>query len=318
MNFALIGVGGYIAPRHLKAIKETDDILLAAIDRNDSVGIIDSYFPDAFFTTEFETFDSHIYQLNSSDSADKIDYVSICTPNYLHEAHIKFALRNNAHAICEKPLVLTPEQVNDIEEMEKSCGKRVYSILQLRLHDSIVELKKRIDSELKQNPDKVYELDLTYMTSRGNWYHKSWKGDTYKSGGLATNIGVHFFDMLSFLFGDVKENIIHIKNDSVVSGQLRLKNAEVKWLLSVDYDLIPDHIKKTGQRTYRSITMGNEEIEFSSGFTDLHTKSYQEILAGRGFSAKEALNSITIVDEIRKCDPIGLKGDYHPYLKEIS
>ncbi len=315
-NFALIGAAGYIAPRHMKAIKDTHNNLVAAMDRCDSVGIIDSYFPDADFFIEFERFDRHIDKLRRKGT--KVDYVSICSPNYLHDAHIRFALRNQADAICEKPIVLNPWNIDALEEIEKESGKNIYNILQLRLHPSIIALKEKVQKELKENPNRVYDIDLTYLTSRGKWYFISWKGDESKSGGIATNIGVHFYDMLSWIFGEVEENIVHIKTPFANAGYLKLKHANVRWFLSVIYDYIPDWIKQKGQRTYRSITVNGEEIEFSGGFTDLHTRSYEEILKGNGFRLSEARNAIEIVSTIRNLEPVGLKGEYHPFCKRIE
>lgn len=314
-KFALIGVGGYIAPRHLKAIKDTENNLVAALDKSDSVGIIDSYFPEADFFTEFERFDRHIDKLKRK--GEKIDFVSICSPNYLHDSHIRWALRSGADAICEKPLVLNPWNMDALEVIEKETGKKVYNILQLRLHSSTVALKEKVQKELKQNPDKIYDIDLTYLTSRGNWYFASWKGDESKSGGIATNIGVHFYDMLSWIFGEVKENTVHLKTPYADAGYLKLKHANVRWFLSVKYDYIPDEIKAKNQRTYRSITVDGEEMEFSGGFTGLHTKSYEEILNGNGFGLSETTNSIEIVSTIRNLEPVGLKGDYHPFCKKV-
>ena len=314
-NFALIGAAGYIAVRHMKAIKDTDNILVAALDKNDSVGIIDSYFPDADFFTEFERFDRHVDKLSRINK--KIDYISICTPNYLHDSHIRFALKRDANAICEKPLVLNPWNINALEEVEKETGKKLYNILQLRLHPSIIALKEKILKESKKNTK--YDIDLTYITSRGHWYFASWKAMIEKSGGIATNIGVHFFDMLTWIFGDVKENIVHISEPKRAAGYLELENARVRWYLSVDYNAVPETTQKTGQRTYRSITIGGEEIEFSGGFTDLHTDSYKNILKGNGFGVSDARNSIEIVHHIRNSNAIGLKGDYHPFaLKKIE
>jgi UDP-N-acetyl-2-amino-2-deoxyglucuronate dehydrogenase len=314
-NFTLIGAAGYIAPRHMKAIKETNNNLIAALDKCDSVGIIDSHFPDADFFTEFERFDRHIDKIKRE--GQKVDFVSITTPNYLHDAHIRWALRNGADAICEKPLVLNPWNIDGLCEIEKETGKKVYNILQLRLHKSIIELKEKVEKELKENPNKIYDIDLTYLTSRGHWYFVSWKGDEAKSGGIATNIGVHFYDMLSWIFGEVEENIVHLKTPYANAGYLKLKHANVRWFLSVIYDYIPDEIKKTGQRTYRSITVDGEEIEFSGGFTDLHTRSYEEILKGNGFGLNEARKSIEIVSTIRNLEAVGLKGEYHPFCKKV-
>jgi len=314
-NFALIGAAGYVAPRHMKAIKETANTLVCALDKNDSVGIIDSYFPQASFFTEFERFDRHVYKLKNS--SERIDFVSIASPNYLHDAHIRCALRNEADAICEKPLVLNPHNIDQLKQLEEETEKKVYNILQLRLHPSIIALKEKVALELKKNPNKIYDIDLTYLTSRGQWYFISWKGDESKSGGVATNIGVHFFDMLSWIFGDIEENILHVKQYDTNAGFMRLKNARVRWFLSVNYNYIPEDIKLLGQRTYRSITVDGEEIEFSGGFTDLHTRSYEEILKGNGFGLDEARNSINIVSKIRKLTALGLKSDYHPFCKRV-
>ena len=309
-NFALIGVAGYIAERHLKAIKDTENNLVAALDKFDSVGKIDSYFPGADFFTEYERFDRHIDKLKRENI--NIDYVSICTPNYLHDSHIRFALRQGADAICEKPVVLNPWNIDALQVIEKETGKKVHNILQLRLHPSIIELKKKIESGPK---DKVYDIDLSYITSRGNWYFISWKGDIQKSGGVATNIGVHFYDMLGWIFGDVKENIVHVSESSKAAGYLKLEHANVRWFLSVDSNDLPKNIKEKGQRTFRSITVEGEEIEFSGGFTDLHTLTYQEILNGNGFGLEETKRSIETVFNIRNSSPVGLKGDYHPLCK---
>jgi len=311
-NFALIGAAGYIAPRHMRAIKDTGNYLVAALDRFDSVGIIDSFFPESAFFTETERFDRHLDKLRRKGE-NKIDYVSICSPNYLHDAHIRLALRNQAHAICEKPLVLNPWNVDALAEIEKESEKHIYNILQLRKHPSIIALKEQIE---KGPADKVYELDLTYITSRGRWYFISWKGDVHKSGGVATNIGVHFFDMLSWIFGGVKENIVHVSTEDTAAGYLELEKARIRWYLSLRKETIPVQADN-GLTTYRSITMGGEEIEFSGGFTDLHTESYSDILAGNGYGIHEARQSIEIVHKIRTATPIGLKGDYHPILKTL-
>ena len=309
-NFTLIGVAGYIADRHLKAIKETNNNLVASLDKFDCVGKIDSYFPDSDFFTEYERFDRHIDKLKRNGT--RIDFVSICTPNYLHDSHIRFALRQGADAICEKPVVLNPWNIDALQVIEKETGKKVNNILQLRLHPSIIELKKKIENGPE---DKIYDVDLSYITSRGKWYFISWKGDPAKSGGVATNIGVHFFDMLSWIFGDVEENIVHISDTNRAGGFLKLKKARVRWFLSVDFNDLPDQVKQRGQRTYRSITVENQEIEFSGGFTDLHTLSYQEILKGNGFGLEETKKSIETVYHIRNASPIGLKGDFHPFAK---
>jgi len=317
VNFALIGASGYIAPRHMKAIKETGNELVATLDPHDAIGIIDSYFPQASFFTKFERFDRFVDKWHR-DGNRKIEYIGITTPNYLHDTHIRFALKSGADAICEKPLVLNPHNIDQLKVIESETGKKVYNILQLRLHPSIIALKEKVSKELAQYPDKVYDIDLTYLTSRGKWYFISWKGDESKSGGIASNVGVHFYDMLSWIFGEVKENIVHLKIPDTNAGLLRLKNANVRWFLSVNYDYIPEDIKASGQTTYRSITVDGEEIEFSSGFKDLHTRSYEEILAGNGFGLEDAYGSINIVSEIRDLQPLGLKGDFHPFAKKVK
>ncbi len=315
-NFALIGAAGYIAPRHMKAIKETNNELVAALDPYDGIGIIDSYFSNANFFIEFERFDRFVDKWRR-DTGKRIDYISICSPNYLHDSHIRFALKSGADAICEKPLVLNPHNIDQLKIIEQETGKKVYNILQLRLHPSIIALKEKVTQELKANPNKIYDIDLTYLTSRGKWYFISWKGNEAKSGGIASNIGVHFYDMLTWIFGEVKENIVHLKRDDCSAGVLGLKHANVRWFLSVNYDYIPQELKATAQRTYRSITVDGEEIEFSGGFTDLHTKSYEEILRGNGFGLDEAYSSISTVSTIRNLDAIGLKGEYHPFCKKV-
>lgn len=315
-RFALIGASGYIAPRHMKAITETGNELVAALDPYDGIGIMDSHFPQASFFTEFERFDRFIDKYHR-ENEKKIDYIGITTPNYLHDAHIRFALKSGCDAICEKPLVLNPHNIDQLKIIEEETGKKVNNILQLRLHPSIIALKEKVQKELEQNPNKIYDIDLTYLTSRGKWYFVSWKGDENKSGGIASNIGVHFYDMLSWIFGEVKENIVHLKQPDANAGLLRLKNANVRWFLSVNYDYIPEEVKAQGQTTFRSITVEGEEIEFSGGFKDLHTRSYEEILAGNGFGLEEAYGSIDIVSQIRKMTPIGLKDDYHPFCKKI-
>ncbi|TYP97337.1 UDP-N-acetyl-2-amino-2-deoxyglucuronate dehydrogenase [Tenacibaculum adriaticum] len=308
-NFALLGVGGYIAPRHLKAIKDTNNNLIASLDKFDSVGILDSFFPNSDFFVEFERFDRHIEKLKRQQNI-QLDYVSICTPNYLHDSHIRMALRRGADAICEKPLVLNPWNLEALQSIEKESYSKVNTILQLRLHPSIIELKRKVDLE---NKNKKYDVDLTYITSRGNWYDVSWKGDESKSGGIATNIGIHFFDMLSWVFGDVQENIVHLREKDKSAGYLEFEHARVRWFLSIDEKTLPNEIKQKGQRTYRSITVDGDEIEFSGGFTDLHTKSYQEILKGNGFSLQDAKQSIEIAHTIRN-KKLEIKGEKHLFL----
>lgn len=293
-NFALIGAAGFIAPRHLKAIKDTGNNLVAAMDKFDSVGIIDSYFPHADFFTEFERFDRHIDKLRRQGHT--VDYVSICSPNYLHDSHIRFALRQQADAICEKPLVLNPWNVDALAEIEKETGKKIYTILQLRLHPSIIKLREEI---LANKANKIYDVDLTYITSRGQWYYHSWKGDESKSGGIATNIGIHFFDMLLWIFGDLKTVKMEKQEADHASGYLDLSRARIKWFLSINEDHLPNSVKEQGKRTFRSLKMDNREIEFSDGFTDLHTKSYEAILRGTGFGLADAKPSIELAHRIR-------------------
>ena len=315
-NFALIGAAGYIAPRHMKAIKETGNNLIAALDPYDGIGIMDSNFPNTNFFTEFERFDRFVDKWHR-DSGNRIDYVSICSPNYLHDSHIRFALKHGADAISEKPLVLNPWNIDQLKVIENETGNRVYNILQLRLHPSIIALKEKVSKELEKDPNKVFDISLTYLTSRGMWYFVSWKGNESKSGGIASNIGVHFYDMLCWIFGDVEENIVHLKTPDTNAGFFKLKHANVRWFLSVNYNYIPEDIKQKSLTTYRSITVDGEEIEFSGGFKDLHTKSYEEILKGNGFGLDEAYGSINTVSTIRNLDPIGLKGDYHPFCKKV-
>jgi len=307
-DFVLIGAAGFIAPRHLKAIKETGNQLVAALDQFDSVGVLDSFFPQASFFVEFERFDRHIEKLKRKGS--HIDYVSICSPNYLHDSHIRFGLRNGATVICEKPLVLNPWNVEALAQVQQESGKEVFNILQLRLHPDIIKLKEMVD---KADPSKVFDVDLSYITCRGNWYYTSWKGDLNKSGGIATNIGIHFFDMLLWIFGPTKENIIHVHAHDRAAGFLHLQRARVRWFLSISADTLPLEIRKKGQQTFRSLTLEGHEIEFSDGFKDLHTKSYQQILEGKGFKLETALPSIELVHAIRTMAPVGLKNDYHPF-----
>ena len=308
-NFVLIGAAGYVAPRHLKAIQETGNQLLAALDKNDSVGVMDSYFPEADFFVEFERFDRHLERLKRQGT--NIDYVSICTPNYLHDAHIRFGLRHGAHVICEKPLVLNPWNAEALLEIERETGRQVNTILQLRLHPSVLALKALVD---ESPADKVYDVELTYITSRGNWYYTSWKGEDAKSGGIATNIGVHFFDMLQWVFGKRLETVVHLHQHDRAAGFLRFEKARVRWFLSINADTLPEALQSNGQRTFRALQLDGQPFEFSDGFTDLHTLSYAQILAGQGFSIQEALEAIRIVHEIRQQMPVAASGDcVHPF-----
>jgi UDP-N-acetyl-2-amino-2-deoxyglucuronate dehydrogenase len=311
-NFGIIGVAGYIAIKHLKAIKDTGNNLLASLDKFDSVGIIDNYFPGSDFFVEFERFDRHFDKLKRTGT--KIDYVSICSPNYLHDSHIRFALRHHADAICEKPIVLNPWNIDALQIIENETDRKIFTILQLRLHPKIIELREKI---MNAPTGKIYDIDLTYITSRGHWYFISWKGDVQKSGGVATNIGIHFFDMLSWIFGKTKTNIVHISQYNKAAGYLELEKARVRWFLSLDQNDIPAGTKLRGKRTFRSITVEGEDIEFSEGFADLHTESYKEILKGKGFGLKDARESVDTAYSIRNSIPVGLTGDYHPILKII-
>lgn len=310
-KFALIGAAGFIAPRHMKAMKDTGNELVAALDKNDSVGVIDSYFPDAHFFTEFERFDRHL-EKRRRGSGEKVDYVSICSPNYLHDAHIRFALRIDADAICEKPITLNPWNVDALEQIVQETGREVHTILQLRLHPAIVTLRDRINAA---PADEKHDIDLTYITPRGRWYMASWKGNVEKSGGVATNIGVHFFDMLQWIFGDVQYNIVHVDEPAKAAGFLELKRARVRWFLSIDGRDLPKYPEEKAG-TFRSITVDGAEVEFSGGFADLHTRSYEGVLAGRGFGLAEAKAAVQTVSDIRRSKAIGLRGDYHPFLKK--
>lgn len=295
LNFALIGAAGYIAPRHMKAIRETGNVLVAALDPFDSVGVIDAYFPDAQFFTEPERFDRHLDKLRRKGEG-MVDYVSICSPNYLHDAHIRMALRNQAHAICEKPLVLNPWNLDALSEIENETGKRIYTILQLRLHPAVQALRQKV---MASPPEKVFDVELEYITARGRWYYYSWKGNLEKSGGIATNIGVHFFDMLSWIFGEVKENVLTQHTQDRAAGHLRLEKANVSWFLSINAETLPSEIKQQSKTTYRSLCIDGQEFEFSDGFTDLHTQSYKHILQGKGFGIADARASISLVHDIR-------------------
>ena len=306
-NFALIGAAGYIAPRHIKAIADTGNNLMVAYDKFDSVGRLDSSFPDCMFYTENEQFDR--FCSKQMRKPNPLHFTSICTPNYTHDAFIRYGLRLGTDVICEKPLVLNPWNIDNLVEMEKETGHKAYTILQLRLHDAIVALKKKVDEGPQ---DKVYDVDLTYITSRGKWYYISWKGDIRKSGGVATNIGVHFYDMLQWVFGPVKRNVVHVMSFDRVSGYLELEKARVRYFLSINAECLPANAVQGEKRTYRTLNIDGEEFEFSVGFTELHTKSYEKIMAGEGFRISEARPSIEIVSDIRNSSPIGLKGDYHP------
>lgn len=314
-NFALLGVGGYIAPRHLKAIRDTGNRLVAACDPSDSVGILDSYSYEVAFFTEFERFDRHLEKLRRQGDDKRIQYVSICSPNYLHDAHIRLALRIGADAICEKPLVLNPWNLDALLQLEKETGRKVYNILQLRVHPAIIELREKVR---QAPPGDKCDIDLTYITSRGRWYFTSWKGDNHKSGGVATNIGVHFFDMMIWIFGTVQHHEVHFADERKMAGYLELEKARVRWFLSVDKGDLPDEVQAAGKTTFRSLTMNGEEFEFSEGFTDLHTIVYKEILEGRGYGMEDARSAINLVYELRNSVPTAANGNHsHPYVKKL-
>jgi UDP-N-acetyl-2-amino-2-deoxyglucuronate dehydrogenase len=310
-NFAIVGVGGYVAPRHLKAIKDTGNKCVAAVDPSDSVGIIDSHFTDVRFFVEFERFDRHVEKLRRQGDDKKVDYVSICSPNYLHDAHCRFALRVDADAICEKPLVLNPWNLDALEELEKESGHKIYTVLQLRVHPALIALREKL---LKDNNGRKHDVCLTYITSRGRWYLVSWKGQIERSGGLATNIGIHFFDMLIWLFGPVQNNEVHVSTNTRVGGYLELERARVNWFLSIDREDLPEVAVKEGKPTFRSITIDGEEVEFSGGFTDLHTVVYDDILKGGGFGLEDARPSIELTHQIRNAEPLGIRERSHHIL----
>jgi UDP-N-acetyl-2-amino-2-deoxyglucuronate dehydrogenase len=308
-RFALIGASGYIAPRHMKAIKDTGHVLVAALDPFDSVGVMDSYFPQCEFFTQPEAFADHLEDLKRVGQG--VDFVAITSPNHLHESHIRMALRAGADALCEKPLVLDSDALSRLAQLEQETKKRVYTILQLRTHPALVKLKNELSTQAAQK----HEVELSYITSRGTWYLRSWKGKLEQSGGLASNIGVHFFDMLSWLYGDLEKVEVHERDDTVAAGYLEFTNAKVKWFLSIDSRFVPEHLQAKGQRTYRSITMNGTEIEFSEGFTDLHTAVYQRTLTGNGFGLEDTAQAIRAVEQIRKMQIVTNPELQHPFLE---
>jgi UDP-N-acetyl-2-amino-2-deoxyglucuronate dehydrogenase len=314
-DFALIGAAGFVAVRHMRAIAETGNRLVAALDPNDSVGVLDSYFPEAHFFVEFERFDRHIDKLRRRGSP--VSFVSICSPNYLHDSHIRFALRSGADVICEKPLVLSPWNIDGLIELERETGRRVYNVLQLRLHPVIRALQEREHERRRHAGGKKREVELAYITSRGRWYHVSWKGDAAKSGGIATNIGVHFFDMLQWVFGAVEQSELHVLSDDVAAGYLELEHARVRWFLSIDPGTLPEAVQAKGQRTFRSIRIDGEELEFSEGFTDLHSATYRDILGGGGFGLDEARPAISLVHDIREASPAPDSARAHPLARSL-
>ena len=310
-NFALIGAAGFVAPRHLQAIRDTGNHLVAAVDSNDSAGVLDSYFPEAKFFTEIERFDRFLEKLRRGPEENRVEYVSICSPNYLHDAHVRLALRVRAHAICEKPLVLSPWNIDALVELEQEFGCEIYTILQLRLIDKLQELKAKFDAA----PSQKVDVDLSYITSRGPWYFVSWKGSREKSGGVAMNVGIHFFDLLLWLFGACENVEVHLNEKNKVAGRFELEKARVNWFLSLDREDLPQEVKSEGKSAYRCLSVDGEEIEFSSTFADLHTKSYAEILSGRGFRATDAYPSISLVHEVSKSVVVGASpGQHHPFL----
>ncbi|KVX03530.1 Gfo/Idh/MocA family protein [Shewanella frigidimarina] len=311
-RFALIGTAGYIAPRHLNAIKDTGNDLIVAMDINDSVGIMDMHFPESEFFTEFEDFAAYVE--DEALKGNKLDYISICSPNYLHAPQMKFALKNGIDVICEKPLVLSSKEIDTLKLYEEKYGAKVNSILQLRLHPSIIALRDKVQNS---PADEIFDVELTYMTSRGKWYLKSWKGVDEKSGGVATNVGVHFFDMLHFIFGDIKFNEVHYKDDQTVAGYLEYERARVKWFLSIDANNLPENAIQGEKKTYRSIMIGDEELEFSGGFTDLHTQSYQNVLAGKGYGLEENRTAIETVEGIRDQPIVANPEHYHPLMSKL-
>lgn len=312
-NFALTGVAGYIAPRHLQAIKDTGNSLIAALDPHDSVGILDRYFPNVAYFKEFERFDRHLEKIKRENPANKIDYLSICSPNHLHDSHIRFALRYGADAICEKPIVLNPWNLDALKEIEDETGRKVYTVLQLRVHPTLLELKEKLT---KQKNDKKHNICLSYITSRGPWYHFSWKGDKNKSGGVGTNIGIHFFDMLIWLFGGVQKSEVHLREDERMSGFLELQNAFVTWYLSINKNDLPEEAVNRNQPTFRSIMIDGKEIEFTQGFTDLHTTLYKEIVNGNGFGIETAYPSVKLAHEIRDCNVMKAGEISHPFFNK--
>ena len=304
-NFAVIGVGGYIAPRHLEAIVKTGNRVVAALDPNDSVGLLDRYAPDAKFFTASEDFEAYLQDMKGTEN--EVHYVSICSPNHLHASHIKMAFRHGADAICEKPIVLTVEEIEELKGLEKQTGCKVSTILQLRVHDAIRNLK----TQIKNSDKKKHEIELTYITSRGDWYHRSWKGETRKSGGLTTNIGVHFFDMITWIFGNPTKNVVHVKTDTIASGYLELERANVKWFLTVDRSFLPEG--SAGKTTFRSLKIDGKEFEFSEGFTELHNTVYASVLNGMGYGLEDVTPAIKIVEDIRELEPAGVNEETsHP------
>lgn len=312
-NFALIGAAGYIAPRHLRAIKDTNNVLLAAVDPHDSVGLLDQFSFETRFFNEIERFDRHLEKLRRGPEENRVQYVSICSPNYLHDAHCRLALRVGADAICEKPMVINPWNLDALAMLEEETGHKINTVLQLRLHPSLMQLREQLQSAGK---NQKHDVILTYITSRGNWYHTSWKGDVAKSGGIATNIGVHFFDLLIWLFGPCENSRLFLSDSKRMAGYIELENARVRWFLSIDSDDLPYKCEAGKKSTYRSITVDGQEIEFTEGFTDLHTRVYENVLQGKGFGIEDSRPSIILTHDIRTAEVMSAREFAHPYLKK--
>jgi UDP-N-acetyl-2-amino-2-deoxyglucuronate dehydrogenase len=294
-NFAITGVAGFVAPRHLKAIADTGNRVVAAVDPHDAVGVLDRYGFDVRFFTEFERFDRHLEKLRRGTSDDRVDFVSVCSPNYLHDAHIRLALRVGADAVCEKPLVINPWNLDGLQELEHETGRHVYTVLQLRLHPALAAFRER----LQGSRGTRHVVQLTYITARGRWYDVSWKGVAERSGGIVTNIGIHFFDLLLWLFGPAQHSEVHLRDGKRAAGSIALANADVQWFLSAEATDLPFDAQPGTRTTFRSITVDGEQLEFSEGFTDLHTRVYEEVLAGRGFGITDARPSIELSHLIR-------------------
>lgn len=314
-NFGLVGAAGFVAPRHMKAIKDTGNRLIAATDPHDNVGVLDGYFPEVRFFTEIERFDRHLEKLRRKGDDQRMHYLSVCSPNYLHDSHVRLALRLGADAICEKPLVINPWNLDELAELEHETGRRIYTVLQLRHHPALQAVRARL---LASPPKKPLEVVLTYMSRRGAWYHVSWKGSAEKSGGLAMNLGVHFFDLLTWLFGPMSSSAVHLAQPSRMAGALTLERANVRWFLSVDGDDLPKVARDAGKSAWRSLTIDGDEVEFSDGFGDLHTRVYERVLAGEGLGLTEARPSIELLQKIRAASvETAPAGQVHPFLERV-
>ena len=311
----MTGVAGYVAPRHLKAIHDTGNRLVAAVDPHDSVGILDRWFADVAYFTEFERFDRHLELLRRRGGDGRVEWLTVCAPNHLHDAHVRLALRVGANALCEKPLVLNPWNLDALAELEAESSNRVFTVLQLRVHPALIALKQKLEAEPESGP---HDVRLTYVTGRGPWYRYSWKGDPQRSGGVATNIGIHFFDMLMWLFGPVASQEVHLSTPSRAAGSLELARAHVTWFLSIDAADLPFEPGPGDPSTFRSVTVDGEEVEFSGGFADLHTRVYEETLAGRGFGLEDARPSVDLAHALRHAEAVRPTGPHHPMLGKVS